>query len=180
MTTKKTRKARGSAAREAADKLARPPGFQNAVGPAEDPYKALRTELFAKLKSEGDLSPEDKSALEEARAILSDVSRRMLAMARAASERWKPALSVFDVDETAGPIIGDDEFSDIVDVTELTGEVALLRHIGLFMGLPAEIVDAVAAERLRTLVLPASRIAPLHHVAHRRGKAPGPPAGMDS
>lgn len=101
------------------------------------------------------LSEEDKELLAEASAILGRIRKRMLAVMRAAAQHWQPAVESHQVDETAQPYLSDEEFDDIANVTELMAEMASLRDIGLFFGLPASMVDTVVQERLRIKLAPA-------------------------
>lgn len=79
----------------------------------------------------------------------------MAAVMRAASEHWQPAVEAHHVDETATPYLSDEEFDDIANVTELMAEMASLRDIGMFFGLPQPMMDAVVQERLRSKLTPA-------------------------
>jgi hypothetical protein len=100
------------------------------------------------------LSEKEKAMLAEARVILTQVRERMHALIRAASEQWQPAIDSHQIDETASPYLSDEEFDDIANVTELMAEMASLRDIGLFFGLPKEMVDSVVQDRLRAKLVP--------------------------
>lgn len=78
----------------------------------------------------------------------------MQAVIRAASEQWQPAVDSHQIDETATPYLSDEEFDDIANVTELMAEMASLRDLGLFFGLPKDMIDNVVQDRLRTKLVP--------------------------
>jgi hypothetical protein len=103
-----------------------------------------------------DLSDEEKVLLAKARTMLADIRNRMAAVMRAAAEHWQPAVESHQVDETAVPYLSDEEFDDIANVTELMAEMASLRDIGFFFGLPQPMIDAVVQERLRAKLVPTS------------------------
>lgn len=101
-----------------------------------------------------DLSPEEQELLDKARVLLGDIGKRMRAIVWAASEQWKPALQAHQVDETAEPYLSDEEFDDIVNVTELMAEMAYVRDLGLFFELPKEMMESVIQDRLRAKLVP--------------------------
>lgn len=118
-----------------------------------------------------ELSTEDAALLAEARQIIARVRQRMHAVVRAASEQWHPAVDPHQVDETAEPYLSDEEFDDITNVTELMAEMAFLREVGLFFGMPQPMVDSVVQDRLRMKLIP-SHVpkGPIAFVAKKKGK----------
>lgn len=96
----------------------------------------------------------------------------MWAVMRAASEQWQPAVEPHQIDETAEPYLSDEEFDDIANVTELLAEMASLRDLGLFFGLPQSMVDAVVQDRLRAKLVPsaAQPKGPIAFVAKKKSR----------
>ena len=151
---KKSTRGASSAAKRAAAELA-PDQSARKQG---DIIDRVRAELAAPIIPEN-LSDDEKERLGRARKLLSDAIDDTMALVRAVSERWRPQQSVWETPETAGPIIGDDEYDDLLYVIESVNEARVLRALGAFAGLPSSMMDEIVQEKLRAKLVP-NRSAP--------------------
>lgn len=157
---KKKRREKSSAAARAAEHLSPSPDLKNI-----SPLDAIRKDLAESVPFDK-LTDEEQRLLVRARGILDSLGKRMTAITRAAAEKWVPAQSALEVNETSGPVLGDDEFTDIVDITEILAEATMIRSLGLYLEVPEPILDEVIVQRLLSQTTPSAKAT--SHVAHRR------------
>ncbi len=119
-----------------------------------------------------ELSEADLALVAKASEVLSGAERRLVAMVRAAHQRWHPGQSVYNADETGPPVFSDEEFSRFLGLVERAGEVALTREVCCFLGLPNDLVDSVTLDLLRTRLLGSSPSKSGGNVVMRQTKAP--------
>ena len=160
MTTKPPKKARArnSAAKRAAEALAPEPTDADPRRKVVETIDRLREEFSRPLDTEK-MSPDEVKRLEAARAIFAEAEADVIALVRAVSERWKPQQSVWATSETAPPLIGDDEYDDLLWVIESINEARILRALGTFAQLPTEMMDDIVHQKLSAKLIP-TRIAP--------------------
>jgi hypothetical protein len=108
----------------------------------------------AKLVPVERLSAEEKALFAAAQELLKATEHKLTALVRAASERWVPAQSAYDTDETEGPVFSDTEFASFCDLVEVMSEAEMMRQIGTFLGLPQQMLNELASEKLKGRLLP--------------------------
>jgi hypothetical protein len=84
-----------------------------------------------------------------ARHLMTSIESRMQALMSVARERWVPAQRVEETDETDRPVLGDDQYDHFIATVELMSQTAMFRDIGVFMGVPAAVLDDVIREELQ-------------------------------
>lgn len=157
--TKRTKKD-STGARAAADRLSPDPndipkpkrksGKKPKVYDPEDPpppdlpYYAVPKEM----------TEEETKRLMAASALLKKNEDNLIALVRAASERWRPSQSLYETDETSAPVFGDDEYAETLWRMETVAEIMEIRLLGQFFGLPEAILDDVCRDKLRLKFLP--------------------------
>lgn len=147
MTTKKTRNRKvADSAQAAVDKLF----------PDEEKKSAPEIPLVVEHKIPENLPADEQALLDKARTTLAGIEKHMVALVRAAFERWKPAQSVYNADETGPLVFSDEEYAVYISMVERLGEVVLTSELAKFMGLPTAMVDAVIAEKLRQKLVPSA------------------------
>ncbi len=99
--------------------------------------------------------------------------QRIMALVRAANNRWEPGRSVLETDETDTPVFSDQEYGDFVSLVEVLGHAEWTRQMMAFLRLPAPMIDTLVEEMLRARLVTGGRRSGGMPFVVRKGAAPG-------
>lgn len=107
-----------------------------------------------------EMSDIERQYLDQVRAILTDLEHRVVAVTRAAGERYTPGIKPDDSDEHDRPVMGDEEYNTVLAMTQAYADVAMIRELGHYFSIPKELTDPLMIDQLRVSIFRASGKAP--------------------